>query len=92
MWGQGGIKSSPFLFLAVAIRLTQLPRVFSPPPQLFDRVREDDPNFQRKIVPISSELTQPGLAISPQDAQRLASCVHVVFHCAATIRFDEPLK
>ncbi|TWW64778.1 Fatty acyl-CoA reductase 1 [Takifugu flavidus] len=59
---------------------------------LFDRVREDDPDFHRKIIPISSELTQPGLAISPQDGERLASCINIVFHCAATIRFDEPLK
>ena len=55
-------------------------------------MREDDPDFHRKIVPISSELTQPGLAISPQDADKLASCINIVFHCAATIRFDEPLK
>ncbi|XP_029681504.1 fatty acyl-CoA reductase 1 isoform X2 [Takifugu rubripes] len=59
---------------------------------LFDRVREDDPDFHRKIIPISSELTQPGLAISPQDGEKLASCINIVFHCAATIRFDEPLK
>lgn len=60
--------------------------------QLFDRVREDNPDFQKKVVPVSSELTQPGLAISPQDITKLAACVNVVFHCAATIRFDEPLK
>ncbi|XP_077565947.1 fatty acyl-CoA reductase 1 [Stigmatopora nigra] len=60
--------------------------------KLFDRVRQDDPDFQRKILPISSELTQPGLAISPEDADKMASCVNIVFHCAATIRFDEPLK
>ncbi|XP_057712053.1 fatty acyl-CoA reductase 1 isoform X2 [Corythoichthys intestinalis] len=60
--------------------------------KLFDRVRENDPDFQRKIVPISSELTQPGLAISPEDVDKLAACVNIVFHCAATIRFDEPLK
>ncbi|KAG7455889.1 hypothetical protein MATL_G00245880 [Megalops atlanticus] len=60
--------------------------------KLFDRVREDDPDFHRKIVPISSELMQPGLAISPEDVERLTACINVVFHCAATIRFDEPLK
>ncbi|XP_019738532.1 fatty acyl-CoA reductase 1 isoform X2 [Hippocampus comes] len=60
--------------------------------KLFDRVREDDAHFHRKIVPISSELTEPGLAISPEDADKLAACVNIVFHCAATIRFDEPLK
>ncbi|XP_068573408.1 fatty acyl-CoA reductase 1 isoform X3 [Cebidichthys violaceus] len=59
---------------------------------LFDRVREDDPDFHQKIIPISSELTQPGLAISPEDVEKLSACINVVFHCAATIRFDEPLK
>ncbi|XP_056281016.1 fatty acyl-CoA reductase 1 [Pseudoliparis swirei] len=60
--------------------------------KLFDRVREDDPDFHRKIFPVSSELTQPGLAIGPQDVEKLSACVNVIFHCAATIRFDEPLK
>lgn len=60
--------------------------------KLFDRVREDNPDFHQKIVPISSELTQPGLAISPEDVKTLTSCIHIVFHCAATIRFDEALK
>lgn len=60
--------------------------------QLFDRVREDNPEFHQKVIPISSELTQPGLAISPEDVQKLTSCIDIVFHCAATIRFDEPLK
>ncbi|KAF3859292.1 hypothetical protein F7725_021691 [Dissostichus mawsoni] len=60
--------------------------------KLFDRVREVNPDFHQKIIPISSELTQPGLAISPEDVERLSACINVVFHCAATIRFDEPLK
>lgn len=60
--------------------------------KLFDRVREDDPEFHQKIVPISSELTQPGLALSADDVRKLADCINIVFHCAATIRFDEPLK
>ncbi|XP_041072312.1 fatty acyl-CoA reductase 1 isoform X2 [Carcharodon carcharias] len=57
--------------------------------KLFDRVRED---FQKKIIPIGSELMQPNLAISSEDTEHLLSCINVVFHCAATIRFDEPLK
>lgn len=60
--------------------------------QLFDRVREDNPDFHQKIIPISSELMQPGLAISPEDVEKLTGCINIVFHCAATIRFDEPLK
>uniref|UniRef100_A0A3P8X8B1 Fatty acyl-CoA reductase n=1 Tax=Esox lucius TaxID=8010 RepID=A0A3P8X8B1_ESOLU len=60
--------------------------------KLFDRVREDNPDFHQKIVPISSELIQPGLAIGPEDKETLTSCINIIFHCAATIRFDEPLK
>ncbi|XP_029455855.1 LOW QUALITY PROTEIN: fatty acyl-CoA reductase 2 [Rhinatrema bivittatum] len=60
--------------------------------KLFDRVREDYPDFQEKLVPISAELTQPNLAISAEDTQKLLADVNIVFHCAATIRFDEPLK
>lgn len=60
--------------------------------KLFDRVREENPDFHQKIIPISSELTQPGLAISPEDVEKLTACINIVFHCAATIRFDEPLK
>ncbi|XP_022605021.1 fatty acyl-CoA reductase 1-like isoform X1 [Seriola dumerili] len=60
--------------------------------KLFDRVREDNPDFHQKIIPISSELMQPGLAISPEDVEKLTGCINIVFHCAATIRFDEPLK
>uniref|UniRef100_A0A8D0BLD0 Fatty acyl-CoA reductase n=1 Tax=Salvator merianae TaxID=96440 RepID=A0A8D0BLD0_SALMN len=60
--------------------------------KVFDRVREEWPDFQEKIKPINAELTQPNLAIAPEDVQELLSEVNVVFHCAATVRFDEPLK
>ncbi|XP_016849406.1 fatty acyl-CoA reductase 1 isoform X2 [Anolis carolinensis] len=60
--------------------------------KLFDRVREECPNFHEKIKPISAELTHPNLAINPEDTAELLSEVNIVFHCAATVRFDEPLK
>ncbi|KAJ7329297.1 hypothetical protein JRQ81_015471 [Phrynocephalus forsythii] len=60
--------------------------------KLFDRVREEWPNFHEKIKPINAELTQPELGIAPEDAAELLSEVNIVFHCAATVRFDEPLK
>ncbi|XP_061767965.1 fatty acyl-CoA reductase 1 isoform X2 [Nerophis ophidion] len=60
--------------------------------KLYDRVREEDPDFHQKVIPVSSELTQPGLAISEEDVAELTARINIVFHCAATIRFDEPLK
>ncbi|NXJ77863.1 FACR1 reductase, partial [Trogon melanurus] len=60
--------------------------------KVFDRVREDYPHFHEKIKPINAELTQPKLAISAEDEEELLTRVNIVFHCAATVRFDEPLK
>ncbi|XP_014293865.1 putative fatty acyl-CoA reductase CG5065 [Halyomorpha halys] len=59
---------------------------------LFNRVREERPSDLEKIVPINGDITLPELGISPADQQRLAQCVSVVFHSAATVKFDEALK
>ena len=60
--------------------------------QLFDRVRDEQPGFAEKIVAVSSDLTQPELDLSKEDQEMLAGRINIVFHCAATIRFNEPLK
>ncbi|KAG1938134.1 fatty acyl-CoA reductase 1 isoform X3 [Pimephales promelas] len=60
--------------------------------KLFDRLREEQPDFGEKIVAVNSDLTQPDLDLSTDDKETLTGCVNVVFHCAATIRFNEPLK
>lgn len=60
--------------------------------QLFERLQEEQPGFADKIVAVSSDLTQPELNLSKEDQSVLTENVDVVFHCAATIRFNEPLK
>ncbi|XP_043084152.1 fatty acyl-CoA reductase 1 isoform X2 [Puntigrus tetrazona] len=60
--------------------------------KLFDRLRVDQPDFAEKIVAVNSDLTQPDLDLSTEDQETLTGCINVVFHCAATIRFNEPLK
>ncbi|ROL51612.1 Fatty acyl-CoA reductase 1 [Anabarilius grahami] len=60
--------------------------------KLFDRLREEQPDFAEKIVAVNSDLTQPDLDLSTKDQETLTGCVNMVFHCAATIRFNEPLK
>lgn len=60
--------------------------------KLFSRLKEVSTDFQQKFVPISSDLMQPGLGLSTEDEDVLKAHIHVIFHCAATIRFDEPLK
>lgn len=60
--------------------------------QLFNRLREERPQDLDKIVPICGDITLPELGISMADQQLLAETVSVVFHSAATVKFDEALK
>lgn len=45
-----------------------------------------------KVVAIEGEITTPGLGLSQSDRQLLCDQVNVVFHSAASVRFDAPLK
>jgi len=45
-----------------------------------------------KIVPILGDITEPELGISNADQNILIEEVSVVFHSAATVKFDEALK
>lgn len=60
--------------------------------KLFERVKEKMPDYQNKLVPIEGDLAEPELGISQTDQQLLAENVNIVFHSAATVRFDEPMK
>lgn len=50
------------------------------------------PDYRKKLVAVEGDLVEPGLGISENDRETLKKNVHVVFHSAATVRFDEPLK
>ncbi|KAK7099520.1 hypothetical protein V1264_003648 [Littorina saxatilis] len=60
--------------------------------KLFDKVRKEQPDFERKIMPVCGDVIQPELGISEHDRQTLEREVHIVFHSAATIKFDETLR
>ncbi|XP_047451727.1 fatty acyl-CoA reductase 1 isoform X1 [Mugil cephalus] len=60
--------------------------------KLFERLQEEKPDFAEKIIAVSSDLTQPELNLSKEDQSVLAENINIIFHCAATIRFNEPLK
>ncbi|XP_029908864.1 fatty acyl-CoA reductase 1 isoform X1 [Myripristis murdjan] len=60
--------------------------------KLFERLQDEQPGFAEKIIAVSSDLTQPELDLSKEDQATLTEHVNIVFHCAATIRFNEPLK
>ncbi|XP_066999376.2 putative fatty acyl-CoA reductase CG5065 [Anabrus simplex] len=92
LWSCPGIKNIYLLMrpkrgLDVASRLAEL--INSP---LFERLRKERPLETKKIIPIAGDVAEPELGINKLDQNRLIDNVAVVFHAAATVRFDEPLK
>ncbi|XP_011177536.1 fatty acyl-CoA reductase wat [Zeugodacus cucurbitae] len=59
--------------------------------KIFKVLHATKPHMFDKLVPIPGDAILPGLGISPEHIA-LMEHVSVVFHCAATVRFDEPLR
>lgn len=59
--------------------------------QLFEKLKRLNPSALSKLVPMYGDCMQLRLGMSPEDIQRLRN-VSVVFHLAASVRFDDPLK
>lgn len=50
------------------------------------------PHFKLKIKVLEGQLEAPNLGLRSEDKKLLVSNVNIIFHCAATLRFDEELK
>lgn len=59
---------------------------------VFDRVKQCAPKFRHKIVPVCGDCVLPGLGIEAAERRTLQQQVNIVFHVAATVRFDEKLR
>lgn len=51
-----------------------------------------DDFLARKCKAVPGDVSELNLGISAEDRKMLTDSVHFIYHCAATIRFDEPLK
>ncbi|XP_034103871.1 putative fatty acyl-CoA reductase CG5065 [Drosophila nasuta] len=71
----------------VSARLTELLNA-----PLFESLRREKPKELSKVIPISGDITSEELGISESDQTLLCRNVSVVFHSAATVKFDEKLK
>ncbi|XP_012263755.2 putative fatty acyl-CoA reductase CG5065 [Athalia rosae] len=60
--------------------------------RLFDHLRAAGINPKDRIVAISGDVAKPNLGISADETRLLHQTVSVVFHVAATVRFNESLK
>lgn len=59
--------------------------------RLFDVVKKMDPNFDQKLVPINGDVGQIGLGLSLDDKKKMEN-ITIIYHSAATVRFDDTLK
>nr|BBD13399.1 fatty acyl-CoA reductase [Hyphantria cunea] len=59
----------------------------------FDRLRSEKPEiFGSKVFVVSGDVMEPGLGLSPENRELLINEVDIIFHIAASVRFDDPLK
>jgi len=59
---------------------------------IFSKLNEMYPKFRHKVIPIKGDVGLERCGISNDDRHLLTSKVQIIFHCAATVRFDEKIK
>lgn len=59
---------------------------------VFKEVRENDPKQLDKIKVVQGDVLEDQLGISDNDRNTLHETIDIVFHCAANVRFDQPLQ
>lgn len=59
---------------------------------VFDSVRRQSPKQLEKVLAISGDISLDGLGLDENDENLLIDNVHLVFHCAANIRFNQTLR
>ncbi|XP_053622047.1 putative fatty acyl-CoA reductase CG5065 [Plodia interpunctella] len=58
----------------------------------FDRLRAQKPTiFSEKVFYVGGDVMEPALGISGEDRALLVNRVNIIFHVAASVRFDDPL-
>lgn len=57
---------------------------------VFDRLRSSNPAVLAKMIAVAGDVTELGLGLKAEDLQLMRE-VSVVFHSAASVRFDDPL-
>ncbi|XP_068621838.1 fatty acyl-CoA reductase 1 [Battus philenor] len=57
----------------------------------FDRLRKERPGvFESKVFVVNGDVSEIGLGLSAEDRALLTNQVHIIFHVAASVRFDDP--
>ncbi|XP_045784164.1 putative fatty acyl-CoA reductase CG5065 [Maniola jurtina] len=59
---------------------------------LFDRLRKENPAALDKIKPLQGDVLSDELGLSERELERLSDEVSVLFHLAATLKLEAPLR
>jgi fatty acyl-CoA reductase len=60
--------------------------------QLFDRLKNERPDYKSRVIAIVGDCVQEDLGLTPEDREELISKTNIVFHVAATVNFNENIK
>ncbi|KAM3955664.1 fatty acyl-CoA reductase wat [Aphomia sociella] len=69
---------------------TRIEEIFDDP--VFDRLKKEVPKFRHKVVVIPGDCEAIGLGLNLIDRQMLTEKINIIFHSAATVKFDEHLR
>ena len=50
------------------------------------------PDLSERVIPVAGDILEPNLGMSEEDIKRVAAETNIVFHSAATVKFDEELR
>jgi fatty acyl-CoA reductase len=60
--------------------------------KLYDKLRESMPDLNERVVAVCGDMLEPRLGLSPEDETMVTADTNIVFHSAATVKFNEELK
>ncbi|XP_060831152.1 putative fatty acyl-CoA reductase CG5065 [Bombus pascuorum] len=58
---------------------------------IYDGIKAKHPSVLSRVYPVKGDVSLPDLGLSQDDRNLLLEKVNIVFHAAATVRFNEPL-
>lgn len=58
---------------------------------VYDRLKKEQPNFSSKVIMIEADFNNSDLGLSKESRERLLD-TNVIFHAAATVRFNETIR
>lgn len=55
-------------------------------------LKKTNPEVLKKVTAVAGDVQEVALGLSPEDRKTLTENVNMIYHAAASIRFDDPLK